>query len=85
MDTFWQRHKGNDVITHWRELPEPPRTPKERGGGEVIGNGKYFRISNCQIKRNVWDDFKFEEDEFVFALNNGVMLSYVGHKNQNNA
>lgn len=29
---FGKDTKGNDVITHWRELPEPPRTPKERGG-----------------------------------------------------
>lgn len=28
---FGKDIKGNDVITHWRTLPEPPRTQKERG------------------------------------------------------
>jgi hypothetical protein len=31
---FGKDTNGNDVITHWRELPQPPRTPKERGADE---------------------------------------------------
>ena len=45
----------------------------------MIGNIKnILELATAKLKEMYGDDFKFEEDdEFVFALNNGVlMLSY---------
>lgn len=33
-ETFFVGGFAYNDITHWQELPKPPRTPKERGGSE---------------------------------------------------
>jgi hypothetical protein len=63
-----------EAITAWNT-----RTQKEKRFGEVMGNMEnILELATAKLKEMYGDDFKFEkDDEFVFALNNGLlMLSY---------